>query len=66
MPQDLPTLTLYATSAVNMAMWLVLIPCVFKFNLDKRITVIGIVFYIAFQAMFVPITLLQEGADSSI
>jgi hypothetical protein len=41
----------------------VLIPCVFKYNLDRRITVIGIAFYVAFQAMFVPVTLLEEGED---
>ncbi len=30
MPQDLPTLALYGTSAVNMLMWALTIPLLFK------------------------------------
>ncbi|KAL6758821.1 Sodium/calcium exchanger protein-domain-containing protein, partial [Haematococcus lacustris] len=59
MPQDLPTLTLFATSCLNIIMWALLVPFVFKFKLDRRITFIGMAFYATFQVVFVTIVLRQ-------
>lgn len=56
MPQDTPTMALYATSIANMLMWAAVVPCL-RFRLDRRITCLGLTFYAAFQVGFVVLIL---------